>query len=91
MNKSTVSDFRSVKQTKIDKYRQTNGGETVTHSDREMWRINIENDADQACSIYGAAAVDSVFQRYDATCFDDLSHSYYEEVFGDLELMIYDN
>ena len=56
-----------------------------------MWRINIENDADQACSIYGAAAVDSVFQRYDATCFDDLSPSYYEEVFGDLELMIYDN
>lgn len=91
MNKSTVSDFRSVKQTKIDKYRQTNGGETVTHSDREMWRINIENDADQAFSIYGAAAVDSVFQRYDATCFDDLSPSYYEEVFGDLELMIYDN
>jgi hypothetical protein len=63
----------------------------VTHSDREMWRINIENDADQACSIYGAAAVDSVFQRYDATCFDDLCPSYYEEVFGDLELMINDN
>lgn len=57
----------------------------MTHSDREMWRINIENDADQACSIYGAAAVDSVFQRYDATCFDDLSPSYYEEVFGDLD------
>jgi hypothetical protein len=56
-----------------------------------MWRINIENDADQVCSIYGAATVDSVFQRYDATCFDNLSTSYYEEVFGDLELMINDN
>jgi hypothetical protein len=56
-----------------------------------MWRINIENDADQVCSIYGEAAVDGVFQRYDATCFDDLCPSYYEEVFGDLELMINDN
>lgn len=63
----------------------------MTHEDREMWRINIENDADQACSIYGEAAVDGVFQRYDATCFDDLCPSYYEEVFGDLELMINDN
>lgn len=63
----------------------------MTHDDREMWRINIENDADQVRSIYGAATVDSVFQRYDATCFDNLSTSYYEEVFGDLELMINDN
>ena len=30
----------------------------MTHDDREMWRINIENDADQVCSIYGEAAVD---------------------------------
>lgn len=67
------------------------GGEKVTHDDREMWRINIENDADQVCSIYGAATVDGVFQRYGATCFDNLSSSYYEEVFGDLELMINDN
>ena len=67
------------------------GGKTMTKGNKEMWRINIENDADQVCSIYRAAAVDSVFQRYDATCFDDLSPSYYEEVFGDLELMINDN
>jgi hypothetical protein len=63
----------------------------VTHDDKETWRINIEDDADQVCSIYGEAAVDGVFQRYDATCFDDLCPSYYEEVFGDLELMINDN
>lgn len=63
----------------------------MTHDDREMWRINIENDADQVCSIYGAAAVDGVFQRYGATYFDDLNPSHYEEVFGDLELMINDN
>lgn len=35
--------------------------------------------------------LDGVFQRYDATCFDNLSSSYYGEVFGDLELMINDN
>ena len=63
----------------------------MTHDDTEMWCVNIENDADQVCSIYGVAAADSVFQRYDATNFDDLSPSYYEEVFGDLELMINDN
>lgn len=63
----------------------------MTHDDRENWRINIENDADQVCSIYGAAAVDGIFARSDATCFDDLSPSYYWEVFGDLELMINDN
>ena len=63
----------------------------MTHDDKETWRINIEDDADQVCSIYGEAAVDGVFQRYDATCFDDLCPSYYEEVFGDLELMINDN
>lgn len=63
----------------------------MTKGDKEMWRINIENDADQVCSICGAAAVDGVFQLYDATCFDDLSPSYYEEVFGDLKPMINDN
>lgn len=63
----------------------------MTHDDKEMWRINIENDADQVCSIYGAAAVNGVFQRYNATYFDDLCPSYYEEVFDDLELMISDN
>lgn len=63
----------------------------MTKQDKEMWRINIENDADEVCSMYGAAAADGVFRRYDATCFDDLSPSYYEEVFGDLELMINDD
>lgn len=63
----------------------------MTKDDKEMWSINIENDADQVCSIYGAAAADGVFQHYDATCFDDLSPSYYEEVFSNLELMINDN
>ncbi len=63
----------------------------MTHKDKEMWRINIENDADIVCSMYGCETATSVFHRYDATCFDNLSPSYYEEVFGDLELMINDN
>lgn len=63
----------------------------MTHDDKENWRINIENDADQVCSIYGPDTVDGIFARYDATCFDDLSPSYYWEVFGDLVLMINDN
>lgn len=49
----------------------------MTKNDKEMWRTNIENDADQVYSIYGASAVDGVFARYDANCFDDLSPSYY--------------
>lgn len=63
----------------------------MTKQDKEMWRINIENAADEASSIHGAAAVGGVFARYDATCFEDLSSSYYVEVFGDLELMINDD
>lgn len=63
----------------------------MTKNEIKMWRINIENDANEACSIYGSAAVEGVFRRYDATCFDDLSPSFYEEVFGDLELMVNDN
>ncbi|MGI6034020.1 MAG: hypothetical protein ACOX69_11425 [Coriobacteriales bacterium] len=63
----------------------------MTHDDKEIWRINIENDAVKVCSIYGATAADGIFARYDATCFDDLSPSYYEEVFGNLELMINDD
>lgn len=63
----------------------------MTHSDKDMWQVNIENDAEKVCSIYGTDAVSGVFARYDSTCFEDLSPSYYWEVFGDLELMINDN
>ena len=56
-----------------------------------MWRINIENDADMVCSMYGSETAESVFRRHGATCFDDLGPACYEEVFGDLELMINDD
>ena len=56
-----------------------------------MWRINIENAASEVCGTYGADVTRSVFQRYDATNFDDLRPCYYGEVFGDLELIANDN
>lgn len=63
----------------------------MTHSEKENWRINIENDAETICSLYGAETVNGLFARYDSTCFDDLNSCYYEKIFGDMELMINDN
>lgn len=63
----------------------------MNNSEAEMWRINIENDADMVCSMYGSEFAESVFRRHSATCFNDLSPACYEEVFGDLELMINDD
>lgn len=51
------------------------------------WRINIENLAERVTETYGPKVVESVFARYDATCFDDLSPAYYDQVFGDLMLI----
>lgn len=63
----------------------------MSRNERERWRINIENAVDEVCGTYGADVARSVFQRYDATNFDDLSPCYYGEVFGDLELIANDN
>jgi hypothetical protein len=63
----------------------------MSHAEREMWRINIENAVNEVCGTYGADVARSIFQRYDSTNFDDLSSSYYGEVFGDLELIANDN
>lgn len=62
----------------------------MSHEEREMWRISIENAAHEVCEIYGVDVARSVFQRYDATNFDDLSSGYYGEVFGNLELIAND-
>lgn len=48
------------------------------------WQINIENLAERVAAAYGTVVAASVFARYDATCFEDLSPVYYETVFGDL-------
>ena len=54
------------------------------------WEANIDNSAAHVAEMYGNDVVASVFARYDATCFEDLSPSHYDEVFGDL-LMIEDD
>lgn len=51
------------------------------------WEINIENTATSVEAKYGNEVAASVFKRYDATCFEDLSPIYYSEVFGDLMLI----
>lgn len=51
------------------------------------WRINIENLAVRVAETYGSEVVAFVFARYDATCFDDLSFAFYDQVFGDLMLI----
>ena len=51
------------------------------------WEINIENLAEKVAETYGSDVVASVFARYDATCFDDLSSANYDEIFGDLMLI----
>lgn len=51
------------------------------------WEINIQNAAESVAAKYGNEVAASVFKRYDATNFEDLSPAYYAEVFGDLMLI----
>ena len=54
---------------------------------RTDWEININNLAENITEKYGASAAEGAFQRFGATCFDDLSPSCYGEMFGDLMQM----
>ena len=58
---------------------------------RQDWQINIESLAASVSAEYGSEVAESVFRRYGATCFEDLSPLYYDEVFGDLLLIDSDN
>ena len=58
---------------------------------KKDWRIHIENLAASVSAEYGSEVAESVFKRYGATCFEDLSPIYYDEVFGDLLLIDTDN
>ena len=58
---------------------------------RQDWQINIENLAASVSAKYGSEVAESVFRRFGATCFEDLSPLYYDEVFGDLLLIDSDN
>lgn len=55
------------------------------------WEINIENAANTVATEYGSSVVSSVFAKYDAHGFYDLSPCYYSEVFADLEMIANDN
>lgn len=54
------------------------------NTDKLSWEANIEYLAERVAATYGTEVATSVFARYDATCFDNLSPAYYETVFGDL-------
>lgn len=54
---------------------------------RTDWEINITNLAERVAEKYGESAARGAFQRVGATCFEDLSPAYYDEVFGDLMQM----
>lgn len=58
---------------------------------RQDWQINIESLAASVSAEYGSEVAESVFRRYGATCFENLSPIYYDEVFGDLLLIDTDN
>ena len=63
----------------------------MTKSEKRMWLTNIENAANSVAAEYGSSTVKSVFARYDAHGFYDLSSCYYGEVFTDLEMIANDN
>ena len=54
---------------------------------RQDWRINIENIAASVATKYGNDAAAFVFSKYAASCFDNLSPTYYWDVFGTLQQM----
>lgn len=63
----------------------------MERSEREMWKVNIDNAASRVSSLYGSEVAESVFQRYDSHGFHDLNPCYYAEVFADLEMIANDN
>ena len=58
---------------------------------KQDWRINIENLTASVLAKRESEVAESVFSRYGATCFEDLSPIYFDEVFGDLLLIDSDN
>lgn len=63
----------------------------MSRNEHEMWKINIENVASAVAAEYGSSAVNSVFARYNAHGFHDLSSCYFSEVFSDLQMMANNN
>lgn len=53
--------------------------------------ISIQDAANQVVNEYREAVAKSVFQRFGATCAEDLNPSDYEAVFSELYLIANDN
>lgn len=63
----------------------------MTKSDKENWLINIENTAAEVADMYGYKVVESVFQRFQAKCIEELNPSDYPAVFSELYAIEVDN
>lgn len=53
-------------------------------TDNESWLISIEQTADFVAEHLGKETVQAIFQKYNASCLEDLSPCHYSEVFGEL-------
>lgn len=52
--------------------------------DNESWRISIEQSADFIEQEIGGKTVLNIFEKYNATCLEDLNPAHYSEVFNEL-------
>ena len=52
--------------------------------DNESWLISIEQTAEFVARYLGEATVQAIFQKYNASCLENLNPCHYFEVFGEL-------
>ena len=52
--------------------------------DNESWQISIEQTTDFIAEQLGAETVKAIFQKYNASCLEEINPSNYSEVFGEL-------
>lgn len=71
--------------------KNSEAGDYMKSREIQMWAINIENAACAVADEYGLSMVDSVFERYGAHGFYDLSPCYFSELFADLEMLANEN
>lgn len=52
--------------------------------DNESWKISIEQAAYFVEKMLGAETLEAIYQKYNASCLEDLNPCHYQEVFGEL-------
>ena len=52
--------------------------------DNESWKISIEQSADFVEKQLGAGTVKAIFQKYNASCLEDLNPYFYSAIFSEL-------